>query len=855
MTAESRRSAPEPRNGAPPAWTASPPPWSRLDLLAIAAWTAAIAVIFRDAVVFRGALFYFDITELNYPYRAYLFRELAAGRLSFWLPNLYCGLPLFSESQAGYFHPLKYLLYPWLPTWRAFNLDTVLSVWLAGLGTYGWLRRHVGPIAALAGASIFGLGGYTWAHLIHTSMVNALASTPFAVWALESAWSRGRLRAVALGAIALAFQVFAGHLQDTILTGSALGVYTLIRAIGEKTARGRIYVLSTAALMVALAGLLSAVQWIPSKELLDRSPRAGGLNWDDLTYGSWHPQLLPALLVHEVYGTRARDTDWMDGFFPYHEMDCYLGVVGLFLAALGAKCWRDRWVGSWCLIGVIGGLLMLGRFTFLMDHLHRVPILGSSRIPVRFHLWVTLAAAALVAVGVDRLARPGVVRLRPGVILLGGLLAASVLILFVTYRPAVAESWRWTQKEHSAKFAWITKEVALASARNVALVLATLFVASRAVRSKSLRHRALWAAALPVFSIADMALAHVNDVPTVDPSYWTHPPKSVEMLRDDPSLIRIYGEGTYSSGEPGHASRPIDFMVVRETIAWSLPAVWGIPSSGGETPIISRRRFRFGEWKIPARYAIEGVSHAISTTPSVERLGPAEKAGAAYIHRNPTALPRARILSKAVYAKDERDAANLLKSMGEAARGQVVIEGPAPPDDSIADGDAKIVRDLPDLVEVEVRVRGVGGYLLLSDTYDPGWSATVDGEPAAVLPANVAFRAVRVPEGQHSVVFRYRPVGLVTGLVLSLVGLVVSVGLLFFASPQVVMNPEHGDAKLWRSTPLLVGLGVAVILAGSIVAVDSTARVSVQARWRDSFHPFTWGAKIEAIKPPPPPME
>src|SRR5947208_14062336 len=99
-----------------PPWAASPPSWSRLDLLAVAAWSAAIAVVFRDAVIFRGAMFYFDITELNYPYRAFLFRELGAGRLSFWLPNLYCGLPLFSESQAGYFHPLKHLLYPWLPT-------------------------------------------------------------------------------------------------------------------------------------------------------------------------------------------------------------------------------------------------------------------------------------------------------------------------------------------------------------------------------------------------------------------------------------------------------------------------------------------------------------------------------------------------------------------------------------------------------------------------------------------------------------------------------------------------------------------------------------------------------------------
>ena len=109
-------------------------PWGRGDLVALLVWTAAIAVFFWDAVSLQRALFYFDITEINYPYRAFFAEELRAGRFSRWCPGLYCGLPLFSESQAGYLHPLKYLLYPWLATWQAFNLDTVLSVWLTGAG-------------------------------------------------------------------------------------------------------------------------------------------------------------------------------------------------------------------------------------------------------------------------------------------------------------------------------------------------------------------------------------------------------------------------------------------------------------------------------------------------------------------------------------------------------------------------------------------------------------------------------------------------------------------------------------------------------------------------------------------------
>jgi hypothetical protein len=49
------------------------------------------------------------------------------------------------------------------------------------------------------------------------------------------------------------------------------------------------------------------------------------------------------------------------------------------------------------------------------------------------------------------------------------------------------------------------------------------------------------------------------------------------------------------------------------------------------------------------------------------------------------------------------------------------------------------------------------GYLVMADAHAPGWHATVDGEPAAILPADVAFRAVAVPEGEHDVELVYAP--------------------------------------------------------------------------------------------------
>ena len=54
-----------------------------------------------------------------------------------------------------------------------------------------------------------------------------------------------------------------------------------------------------------------------------------------------------------------------------------------------------------------------------------------------------------------------------------------------------------------------------------------------------------------------------------------------------------------------------------------------------------------------------------------------------------------------------------------------------------------------------------GGYVVLNDIWHPWWYAEVDGKDAPILRANVMFRAVHIPAGNHRVRFRFRPL---TGL-------------------------------------------------------------------------------------------
>ncbi len=830
--------------------------WSRADLIALGVWTGALVIFFWSSVTLQKALFYFDITEINYPYRAFFAEELRAGRFSRWCPGLYCGLPLFSESQAGYLHPLKYLLYPWLQTWQAFNLDTILSIWLTGVGTYGWLRRHVGPAGALTGAAIFGSSGYVWGHLIHTSMINAIASVPLVIWGLECAWESGRWRGAVLAGLALACQVFAGHLQDSLLTIGLVCFYGLYRAATERTLVARLRALGVAFVVVALGVLVSGIQWVPSKELLDRSPRAGGLSWNELTFASWSPELLPTVVLREAYGTRARDTDWLDGFYPYHEMNTYMGLIAIVLAVIGARgpATRDRWSSFWVILIGVGCVLMLGRFTCLFDHANRLPVLGSSREPVRFHVWVSLGVAALAATGVERLGRPGVVRLRHGLFLAGVLVAISIPIMIYIYMPVWTDT-TWTKTYHLDRYRWLGRELKLSALRTGFLACLAWYFAYQAARAVNAVRRARLAAILPVLVLLDLLSAHWVDVPAIDPSYWTVPPLSARRLKSNPNTIRVFGLAEKHSGEPGYASEPeaVDFMAVRDQLAWSLAPIWQLDSSTGNTPMLSQRFVDFGRMRIGrTRHDLESDTHILTgrrLKPEFSDL-PSLSVGAAFIHRNSSALPRARLVGRPVYAADQQHAMEDVFRLGPALRNQVVVEDPDRPlaPGATVNGKARIVGEIPEQIVI-VTESDSPSYLVLADTFDPGWWATVDGRPAPIRPAYIAFRAVFLPAGAHRVVFYYRPAGFERGLLLTACGALFSLLLWYWPAGLVGLAPDHFTLSwpAWWRRFWFAGLAFVVIVSAVTFEPVPGGRPRWRA-WKESVHQHTWGSGREAAK-------
>lgn len=81
--------------------------------------------------------------------------------------------------------------------------------------------------------------------------------------------------------------------------------------------------------------------------------------------------------------------------------------------------------------------------------------------------------------------------------------------------------------------------------------------------------------------------------------------------------------------------------------------------------------------------------------------------------------------------------------------------------------------------------------LFMSETYYPGWKVYIDGNEGTIYRANYAFRAVPLNPGNHRVVFVYKPLSVILGGVITLVGIVaiVLIGTLFSNSNDRLPRP------------------------------------------------------------------
>lgn len=141
------------------------------------------------------------------------------------------------------------------------------------------------------------------------------------------------------------------------------------------------------------------------------------------------------------------------------------------------------------------------------------------------------------------------------------------------------------------------------------------------------------------------------------------------------------------------------------------------------------------------------------------------------IYENMQALPRAFIVYKAKVIKDEDQILKELASQNFNPREYAIVEDDLDfkeLSESVSlNSEVKIINYKPHLVVIDTNLPN-NGFLVLSDTYYPGWKAFVDGKESKVYRANYILRAVYLAKGKHQVKFIYDPLSFKVGKYISL---------------------------------------------------------------------------------------
>jgi hypothetical protein len=752
-------------------------------------------------IVFGGeTLYWTDLSWIHFPRHTFAAEEWLAGRVPLWDPYEDTGLPLLGETQVGVLYPLSAIFLSPLSTSLELSFFILIHFTLAALFTFLLARSlELSRAAATVAGLAYGLGGFLMAQVPNLNIMTGAVWLPLILFAVIQVTRKRTWPVALLAGLPLTLQCLTAQPQIVFYSLIIFLGYAVYRVgadllYGDGRERGNIrYALHTGSLLgiAVLCGLLlAAPQLLPTLELQQLSVRSQERGLDFLVKNSLPPVMglnliLPSAFGNNVVGFKGGD--------PFQEDFIYIGLIPLWLTFFSWPQRHKRDLTFFFLLLLGGVLLALGGHTPLYTYaIQYLPAFDLFRIPARWLMAVNLALAILAGLGLETMLRQGLSRRALAALWLSALLLGGGLLFAWIFR---ADLLAWSNTNLNEFYSKLTgtfltagfspapiyrdrlllrwavglslPPVLLATNLVVALTLFSLYATHRLGRQPF--------TLLVIGAISfDLAVAGGTTInPTKPAEWWDGLSGGARYILEHGRDTRVFPLGMGS--EEATVSH----------LGQYFPSVYGIHSAGGHGSSLRIARYDTFLHEVDPVQAVRvvGAGHLLT----LGQMG-ADVAATyplvysdetSFVYENTNPLPRAFIVHQAIQVENAAEALAHFQVRAIDPRQTAILEADTPvpslPQSAAPTGStAAITNQHPQLVEIEASLTG-DGYLILLDTFYPGWVASVDGRPSPIYRANYIGRAIFLPAGEHSVRFEYRPLSFRLGMWVAL-GLLVTMG-------------------------------------------------------------------------------
>lgn len=266
-----------------------------------------------------------DAVSLFYPPKTLASDLVKKGELPLWNPYMFGGYPLFASAQFGLLFPtiIFYLIFQTPVAW---TLQTMSQPILACFFMYMLLRHlNLDKLPSIFGSISFGFGGFTILWMQWNTQATTALFLPILILLMDKYLISKNIKWGALFSIFLTFQIIAGYLPVLPFTLFSLAIWYIFRSKSKFNLKIIFF--------IVLGILLSAVYLLPVVELIQISQRKVE------TLGPAAPFTPPEnfinLIAPDFFGNDATGNFWGRG--DHMDATLYVGITTLILALYGIK--------------------------------------------------------------------------------------------------------------------------------------------------------------------------------------------------------------------------------------------------------------------------------------------------------------------------------------------------------------------------------------------------------------------------------------------------------------------------------------------------------------------------------------